>query len=75
MGCGTRAPKAQLLRFAATDGELVADPGARLPGRGAYLHRDGACWEAAVAQRGFARALRTGIRLPAQSAWTLDWTT
>lgn len=75
MGCGARAPKARLLRFAATDGELVADPAARLPGRGAYLHRDGACWEAAVAQRAFARALRTGIRLPAPGGRTLDWTT
>ena len=33
-------------------------PRRRLPGRGAYLHRDAACWEAAVARRGFAQALR-----------------
>ena len=41
-----------------------ADPDARLPGRGAYLHHDEACAREAVRRRGFERSLRTTVRLP-----------
>jgi uncharacterized protein len=71
VGCGRRAPKADLIRFAAADGELRPDPDRSLPGRGAWLHRDAACWEAAVARRGFARTLRSAVRVGDQP---LDWT-
>jgi len=60
-GCGRRAPQRELVRFAARDGELV--PERRAPGRGAYTCRRLACFEQAVAQRGFARALRQAVRV------------
>ena len=41
-----------------SSGELVADPAARLPGRGAYVHPSRSCLDLAVRRRAFARALR-----------------
>lgn len=61
VGCGRRAPQRELLRFAARDGVLV--PGRRAPGRGAYTCRRLACFERAVARRGFARTLRQAVRI------------
>jgi uncharacterized protein len=61
VGCGRSAPQRDLQRFTAVDGELV--PGAEAPGRGAYTCRRLACFERAQAQRGFARALRQGVRV------------
>ncbi|HEY2072820.1 MAG TPA: YlxR family protein, partial [Gaiellaceae bacterium] len=60
-GCGRRAPQHELIRFAARDGELVT--GRTIPGRGAYTCRNLACFERATAQRGFARALHTAVRV------------
>jgi predicted RNA-binding protein YlxR (DUF448 family) len=61
VGCGGRAPQADLLRFAVRDGVLVA--GRNEPGRGAYTCRSAACFERA-AQRGlFARVLRQQVRV------------
>jgi hypothetical protein len=42
----------------ARDDQIVPDPRARLPGRGAYLHLSQKCFEQAVRRRVFARALR-----------------
>jgi len=64
VGCGESAPKDLLLRFVARGGRIEADPDARLPGRGAYLHRDEACAREAVRRRGFERSLRTTLGLP-----------
>jgi predicted RNA-binding protein YlxR (DUF448 family) len=61
VGCGRRAPQADLLRFAAPAGVLVAGRGT--PGRGAYTCRRLACFEQAVAQHSFNRALRCAIAL------------
>ena len=61
VGCGRSAPQRDLLRFTAVDGTLV--PGPEAPGRGAYTCRRLACFERAQAQRGFARALRQGVRV------------
>ena len=60
-GCGRRAPQRELVRFAVRGGELVA--GRTVPGRGVYTCRDAACFERALAGRGFARALRTPARV------------
>ena len=59
VGCGRKAPQAELLRFAARSGELVAGEGA--PGRGAYTCKRLACFERARTGRGFARVLRTTV--------------
>jgi uncharacterized protein len=58
VGCGTRAAKSDLLRFVAVDGQIVADPMARRPGRGAYLHPGLDCVERARRRRAIPRALR-----------------
>ncbi|WDZ87512.1 YlxR family protein [Micromonospora cathayae] len=66
VGCRKRAPASDLLRVVAVGDEtghsLRADPGRRLPGRGANLHPDPACFALAVRRRAFGRALRvTGV--------------
>jgi predicted RNA-binding protein YlxR (DUF448 family) len=43
------------------EGEAAVDPSASAPGRGAYVHPNVTCVEAAVRSRAFARALRTGL--------------
>ena len=53
-----RAAKSDLLRLVASGDEVVPDPQARLPGRGAYLHLSQACFEQARRKRAFPRALR-----------------
>lgn len=62
MGCREQASQAELVRFAAVDGVLTE--GRQLPGRGAYLHPQRECLEAAVRRRAFARALRTQVTIP-----------
>lgn len=62
VGCRGRAPASTLLRVVAVVQAgvvtLVADPRHRLPGRGAYLHVDPACFAKAERRRAFGRALR-----------------
>ena len=61
VGCGRKAPQPELLRFTAPEGQLV--PGRGLPGRGAYTCRRLACFERALAARGFNRVLRRNVRV------------
>jgi uncharacterized protein len=74
VGCGKIAPKSELLRIAAVaqagDGgaRAVCDPLARMPGRGAYLCREGQsarprtdCLARAERRNALARALRRAI--------------
>ncbi|MEV6595299.1 YlxR family protein [Actinoplanes sp. NPDC051346] len=66
IGCRSRALTSHLLRFVAVmvgDGfRLEPDPSRRLPGRGAHLHPDPACFAQAERRRAFGRALRlTGV--------------
>ena len=58
-GCGRKAPQAELVRFAAVNGELT--PGRTLTGRGVYTCRRLSCFERAVASRGFNRVLRRTV--------------
>ena len=58
MGCRTRTAKKDLLRIAVVGDECVPDPRGTLPGRGAYLHPDTACFDLAVRRRAFPRAFR-----------------
>ncbi len=62
MACGRRAPKAALRRLAVRDDHVVADPGNRLPGRGAYVC-NGACARAAIERRAFPRAFRRAVSI------------
>ena len=61
VGCRRRAPKAELLRVACTPSGVRADPTATAPGRGAYVHRDPSCVDAALRNGAIARALRVGL--------------
>ncbi|WP_433385785.1 YlxR family protein [Actinoplanes sp. CA-142083] len=66
VGCRKRAPASELIRFVSTgsgvDLRLQVDAGRRLPGRGAHLHPDPACFALAERRRAFGRALRfTGV--------------
>ena len=66
VGCRSRAPATELLRFVAVgtgdDLLLQPDPNRRLPGRGAHVHPDPACFALAERRRAFGRALRlTGV--------------
>jgi predicted RNA-binding protein YlxR (DUF448 family) len=47
-----------LLRVVGRGNEVVPDPQARLPGRGAYLHPSQGCFEQAQRRKAFGRALR-----------------
>jgi uncharacterized protein len=59
VGCRGRAPKRSLLRLAVDpDGTVTVDASGRHPGRGAYVHRDRSCMEAALAHGALVRALR-----------------
>jgi predicted RNA-binding protein YlxR (DUF448 family) len=42
----------------ARDGRVAVDAAARLPGRGAWLHRSSACVDTALKRKAFGRALR-----------------
>jgi len=59
VGCKERAVKSSLLRLVAVGDDILPDPQARLPGRGAYLHSSPACFELARRRRVFTRALRS----------------
>ena len=63
VGCRDRADAADLLRVVAVDGTCLPDPHRRLPGRGAHVHLDQQCLEAALRRRAFGRALRVAASL------------
>jgi uncharacterized protein len=63
VGCRKRAAVSQLLRVVAQEGAAQPDPGRRLPGRGAHLHRDLACLADAERRRALPRALRVAAPL------------
>lgn len=71
VGCRRRAPASELARIvvaadaAGSDdvSRVVVDARRRLPGRGAWLHADAACLEAARKRNAFRRALRVAGRL------------
>ncbi|NUS72791.1 MAG: YlxR family protein [Corynebacteriales bacterium] len=68
IGCRERGAATELLRVVAfidDSGEqvgatfaVVPDLARKLPGRGAWMHRDPACMAAAARRQAFARALR-----------------
>ena len=64
-GCGRKAPQAELVRFAAPEGTLQADPARRLPGRGVYTCARTDCFEQAAGRGAFSRTLRRSVTVPA----------
>ena len=63
-GCRREAPQAELQRFTATNGLLVADEAQRRPGRGVYTCRTDACFEQARQRNAFTRSLRAPVQVP-----------
>ena len=61
VGCRGTAAKPTLVRVVATPGGGAVDPIGSAPGRGAYVHRDAACLNLALARNALARALRTDL--------------
>jgi predicted RNA-binding protein YlxR (DUF448 family) len=62
VGCRGKAPRRDLVRVTRVgDGEVAIDPSRSTPGRGAYVHLDVGCIQAAMQSRAFDRALRTGL--------------
>lgn len=74
IGCRLRAETSTLLRvvFAQTahGGEVVPDPSATLPGRGAWVHPTVQCVELAAKRRAFGRALRVGTAFEIEQVLT-----
>jgi uncharacterized protein len=62
VGCRKRELAVELLRVVAVggngEGAVTVDPARKLPGRGAWLHPEQECLDAAIRRRAFARALR-----------------
>ncbi len=62
IGCRKRELAVELLRVVAVDGNgecaVTVDPARKLPGRGAWLHPEQVCLDAAIRRRAFVRALR-----------------
>ena len=63
IGCRERELAAELLRLVAVSSgngqcAVAVDTARRLPGRGALLHPEDRCLQAAIRRRAFARALR-----------------
>ncbi|MGZ8776490.1 MAG: YlxR family protein [Mycobacterium sp.] len=63
VGCRKRELAVELLRVVAVDGgngqsAVTVDTVRRLPGRGAWLHLDPQCLDAAIRRQAFVRALR-----------------
>jgi predicted RNA-binding protein YlxR (DUF448 family) len=62
VACRTSRPKRELIRIVRTTGGFVGfDPEGHANGRGAYLCRDGACWESARSRGALERALEVTL--------------
>jgi hypothetical protein len=62
VGCRGRSSKRDLIRVVRSPaGEVEVDPSGSSPGRGAYVHPDEACVDAALDRGGIARGLRIGL--------------
>ncbi|GIW45720.1 MAG: hypothetical protein KatS3mg077_3002 [Candidatus Binatia bacterium] len=67
VGCGQRDRKQALIRVSvASGGILILQPDSI--GRGAYLHRNVACWQAFASRKGTVRSLRLAVDRAAREA-------
>lgn len=61
VACGSKKPKARLLRVARSpQGHVSVDPTGKAPGRGAYVCGPG-CWETALGRGRLARSLGSAL--------------
>jgi len=62
VGCRQVQGKRQLVRVVrTTDGHIRIDPTGKQAGRGAYVHAQAACWQAALAGGRLAHALKATL--------------
>ncbi|HHY55704.1 MAG TPA: YlxR family protein [Chloroflexi bacterium] len=61
IGCRQAEGKRTFVRIVRTPQGVVIDPTGKLAGRGAYVHRSPACWEAALKGNRLEQALRTKL--------------
>lgn len=65
IGCRQREDRSHLIRVVLSDVTdtrfVIVDEHRRLPGRGAWLHPDPDCWDAADSRRAYHRAFRTAV--------------
>ena len=62
VGCNTATNKRELLRIVRTpEGSVIADSTGKKPGRGAYVHQQADCWEAALQKGRLERSLKTKL--------------
>lgn len=67
--CRQARPKRELVRVVRTmTGEIELDATGKKAGRGAYLCRNRACWEAAFKKRSLEHALQTAISPESKSS-------
>ena len=59
--CRQMKEKATLLRIVKKDGEFSLDVSGKMPGRGAYICRNGDCCEKFEKQRSFERAFKGAV--------------
>ncbi|EAP96994.1 hypothetical protein JNB_20328 [Janibacter sp. HTCC2649] len=72
VGCRVSDSRSALLRVVVGGpGALVPDLRRCLPGRGAWLHPTGDCFDLAVRRRAFGRALRVSV--PLDTAAVAEW--
>ena len=63
VGCRTATAKGDLIRLVRGPGGAISvDPTGRAAGRGAYVHADPACWDAALKRGAIGRALRAVLQ-------------
>jgi len=60
VACRQSQDKKTLVRLVRTPNGVVVDETGKLPGRGAYLHADPACWEVGI-KKHLQKALRTTL--------------
>jgi hypothetical protein len=69
VGCGQVQGKREMVRVVRTpEGQVQVDPTGKRNGRGAYIHRSRACWEAALKRGNLAHALKAAVSDPDRSA-------
>lgn len=69
VSCRQTRPKRELIRIVGqVEGSAVVDSTGRLPGRGAYLCNNKACWEEALRRRSLDRALKSPLDAAARES-------
>jgi predicted RNA-binding protein YlxR (DUF448 family) len=59
LGCGAKDDQSELLRLVIRNDELIIDPSGK--GRGGYLHKAEACWQAFLRRRSVYRAFHVEV--------------